>query len=198
MKKFFKTHILFFVLVIGLQPTLSRAESYNFTSENYEEAKKAESNIKFDMASTKVGLFTSHFTGFVKKFSVSGDKNGNSIHNAAIEFDVKELDTDIDGRNEKMWDLCLDASNHPKVQIKLSQPIEIGAEEREIPGIINVRGQDYPLTLKIKVDSNMIVDIKGQISIKELKIPDPSIAIASVRDSIDISAHLIIKDSNQK
>jgi len=150
------------------------------------------------MASKKVGLFTSHFTGFVKKFSVSGDKNGNSIHNAVVEFDVKELDTDIDGRNEKMWDLCLDASHHPKVQIKLSQPIEIGAEEKEIPGTINLRGQDYPITLKVKVDSNMVVDIKGQISIKELKIPDPSIAIASVRDSIDISAHLIIKDSNQK
>jgi len=92
MKKFFKTNILFFVLFIGLQPTLSRAESYNFSSENYEEAKKAESNIKFDMASTKVGLFTSHFTGFVKKFSVSGEKHGNSIHNTSIEFVVKELE----------------------------------------------------------------------------------------------------------
>lgn len=97
-----------------------------------------------------------------------------------------------------MWNLCLDVSNHPKIQIKLSQPIEIGAGEREIPATISLRGEEYPLTLKVKLDSEMAADITGKISIKELKIPDPSIAIASVRDSIDISAHIIIKDGNPK
>ena len=84
MKNFLKTNILFFTLIIGLQPAISKAESFSFFTANYDEAKKAESSIKFDMASTKVGIFTSHFTGYVKKFSVSGDKKENSIFNAFV------------------------------------------------------------------------------------------------------------------
>ncbi|MES2768820.1 MAG: YceI family protein [Bdellovibrionota bacterium] len=190
--------LLIAVMIFWFSPIVSKSESYNFSSSNYEDAKKADSYIKFDMASTKVGIFTSHFTGYVKKFSISGNKKNNFISDAIVEFDVKELDTDIDSRNEKMWDQCLDASHNPKIQIKLSQKIEIGGPRKDIAGVINVRGEDHPLTLSVEVNSDMIADIKGQVSIKDLKIPDPSIAIASVRDTIDISAHFIIKENNQK
>ena len=185
-------------IAIGFLSSGVKAESYNYSFTSYEDAKKADSYIKFDMASTKVGLFTSHFTGYVKKFSISGNKKDNSITDGVVEFEVKELDTDIDGRNEKMWDQCLDASHNPKIQIKLSQKIEIGAGRKEIAGTINLRGEDHPVALSVEVGSDMTADIKGQISIKALKIPDPSIAIASVRDAIDLSAHFIVKENNQK
>ncbi len=190
--------LLIAIMIFWFLPIVSKSESYNFSSSNYEDAKKADSYIKFDMASTKVGIFTSHFTGYVKKFSISGNKKDNFISDAIVEFEVKELDTDIDGRNEKMWDQCLDATHNPKIQIKLSQKIEIGGPRKDIAGVINVRGEDHSLTLSVEVNSDMIADIKGQVSIKDLKIPDPSIAIASVRDTIDIGAHFIVGENNKK
>lgn len=84
MKKFLNTYVLLCFLLAGAVPLISKAETYNFYSSNYEEAKKAESNIKFDMASTKLGIFTTHFTGFVKKFSLSGEKRG-------IQFTMLQL-----------------------------------------------------------------------------------------------------------
>ena len=186
------------VIAVGLLSSGVKAESYNYSFTSYEDAKKADSYIRFDMASTKVGLFTSHFTGYVKKFSISGNKKDNSITDGVVEFEVKELDTDIDGRNEKMWDQCLDMAHNPKIQIKLSEKIEIGAGRKDIAGIINLRGEDHPVTLSVEVSSDMTTDIKGQISIKALKIPDPSIAIASVKDTIDLGAHFIFKENTQK
>ena len=186
------------VIAVGLLSSGVKAESYNYSFTSYEDAKKADSYIRFDMASTKVGLFTSHFTGYVKKFSISGNKKDNSITDGVVEFEVKELDTDIDGRNEKMWDQCLDMAHNPKIQIKLSEKIEIGAGRKDIAGIINLRGEDHPVTLSVEVSSDMTTDIKGQISIKALKIPDPSIAIASVKDTIDLGAHFIIKENTKK
>lgn len=189
--------LLLFTSVAFLFPKFSWAESYDYSSTNYSDAKKSESYLKFEMASTKVGLFTTHFTGYAKKFSVSGNKKQNLVSDATVEFNVDQLDTDTDGRNEKMWNHCLDISHHPKVSIKLKESISIDGVERSIPAIINLRGEDHAIQLVVKAtkeENKLLVDIKGELSIKELNIPDPSIAIASVRDAIDISAHIVIEE----
>lgn len=172
------------------------AETLEINKMSYKEAKSADVFVRFDMASTKFGLITTSFSGFARKFKVSGDiKNDVLQAGAQIEFAVKDLDTDINGRNEKMWSQCLDEKNHPTVRLTLNQAVPLTGELKDIPATLNVRGADKNIVLKVKsvsISDNISFDISGSVSIKELQIPDPSIAIASVRDRIDIVSHLVV------
>lgn len=194
MKNFIKkAMVILFLLCVS---ATGFAESKDFIFKDYDEAKKAESFVRFDMASTKVGLFTTHFNGFVKKFTISGDLKDGKIQNAAIFFEAKDMDTDIGGRNEKMWNQCLEVEKYPQIKIKFNEPLTLDAQEKIIPATISIRGQHHIIELKVKVNqenNQYVYDLSGELSIKDLNIPDPSIAIASVKDKVDISAHLIVK-----
>ncbi len=189
---------LFAFACILMAPVISDATTYNFTSENYKAAEKADSHLRFVMRSTKLGIFKSHFNGYVKTFEVQGNVKKNTIEaGALVTFQAKDIDTDIEGRNEKMWDQCLDIKNHPVIQIKLNESINLSESFNTVRATIRVRGEDFPIHLEVKAtqaDKIITVDIKGEISLEALKIPDPSIAVASVSDTVEIEAHLIINE----
>jgi polyisoprenoid-binding protein YceI len=184
------------MLTFILWSTNSFAETQSFSNVSYKEAKQAESFIRFDMASTKLGLVTTSFDGYVKQFNLQGAIDQEKlISGASIEFAVKELDTDTGARNEKMWDHCLDMKNHPTIRIVLKNEVHIGRDSETIPATIFLRGTEKPVSLSAKATKTaqgVVFDFSGNFSIKELGIPDPSILIASVRDSIKVTGHFVV------
>lgn len=178
---------LVFAFIFLISQSL-RAEDLKFDFKNYDEAQKAQDFVRFDMKSTKLGLLTTSFTGFVKSFTAKGDLKSTGIENASVEWTAESMDTDIDGRNEKMWELCLDYKNHPTLKLIFDEPISFG--ENEIKAHINVRGVDKPVTVAVKAlktDAGVFAEGKAKLSIRALELPDPSIAIASVKDEIVVS-----------
>lgn len=176
-------------LIWGLSAT---ANDFNFEVPKYKDAENNKTFIRFDMKSTKFGLVTTSFTGFVKKFSAHADVAENELKNVKLDFMAEALDTDVGGRNDKMLDLCLDAKKHPQINVQLEKSIPLTGETLAIPAKLNLRGYEKPITVSAfakKTDSGYTVDGETELSIKELEIPDPSIAIASVKDQIKVKFH---------
>lgn len=196
MTRFFKFGQLLIVLTIYLWSGGLFAKTQNFKSASYKEAKQSESFIRFDMTSTKLGIITTSFDGYVKQFTLDGDLQQDSLaEGARVEFSVADLDTNTESRNEKMWNHCLDTKNHPKIHLVLNKGLPLGRETSVIPAMIFIRGYEKPLVLTgkgQKTTKGVEFDFSGDLSIKDLGIPDPSIVIASVRDNIKVTAHFII------
>ncbi len=173
------------------------AKTVQYRYENFKQAKTAESFLHFEMKSVKAGLFTTKFTGVVKKFSAAGDATDEVIQaGSLVEFEVKYLDTDVDGRNEKMWEHCLDFKNHPKIKVTFSDAIPLDGESHTIRSTLTIRGKTKNASFNVKAKKKndaFVVDLVGQLSIKDLEIPDPSIVIAYVKDQIQVSGHLQIE-----
>ncbi|MEK6554900.1 MAG: hypothetical protein AABZ31_06660, partial [Bdellovibrionota bacterium] len=124
------------LLLILSAPGFSSGETHSFKNANYKEAKKAESFLRFDMASTKFGLVTTSFEGFVKNYNLQGQLKGDELlAGASVDFATQDLDTDIDGRNEKMWDYCLDAKNNPSIRITLNNAIPLTGTPVQVPAV---------------------------------------------------------------
>lgn len=196
MKSFIHVSRIFILLPILLWSFEGLTETRSFENASYNDAKKAESFIRFDMASTKLGLITTSFDGFIKRFNLQGTIEQEKVaSDASIEFDVVEIDTDTSARNEKMWNHCLDMKNHPKIRITLKKEIVLGKENEVIPAVISLRGTEKPISLSARgkrTPQGVEFDFTGDLSLKGLAIPDPSILVATVRDSIKVTGHFII------
>lgn len=157
-----------------------------FSSKTYEDAESSEHYIRFDMKSTKAGMFTTSFTGFVKDFTVSTHKKADMLSGGIIKFKVLSLDTDSDSRDEKMHNKCFSHTQFPELIVKFKDSIKFNSEV-DINGTINVRGKDKPIKIHVKVDKKGdVIQILGTAKVKltELEIPDPSIFIATVTDEV--------------
>ena len=171
------------------------AEDFYFQSKNYKEASGQTTYLKFDMESTKFGLMTTGFTGYVKEFIVSANVNSDKFTDAKINFNIKNMDTDVDGRNSKMWETCFDYEKYPTIVVDVIGEVVISADWKDYPATIDVRGKKHNISVKIKSskDAGQIkLDVESTVSIKALDIPDPSIVIATVRDTIDLKGHFDI------
>ncbi|EQC46564.1 YceI family protein [Bacteriovorax sp. Seq25_V] len=161
--------------------------------ESYKDALNGANKIVFDMESTKAGFITTGFSGVVKSFKLNYEIDQENIKDAKVYFFVANLDTDIDARNEKMLNLCLEAEKYPVIMVELGN-LEIGKSEKDSE--IQIRGQKYPLKVNVevgKIDDVFKVKFNSKISLKGFNIPDPSIFIASVRDLIEIHGEVEIK-----
>jgi polyisoprenoid-binding protein YceI len=196
MKMFFCKQQIVASLFILLWSLSGFAGTQNFSSASYKEAKQAQSFIRFDMASTKLGLITTSFDGYIKRFTLQGTlEQEKLVADASIEFAVAELDTDTNARNEKMWNHCLDMKNHPTIRIVLKKELLLGKENEVIPATMMLRGTEKPISLSARAKNTpqgVEFDFTGDFSIKELGIPDPSILVATVRDSIKVTGHFIV------
>jgi polyisoprenoid-binding protein YceI len=173
--------------------SLAQAHTINFAHGNFAEAKSSRNFIKFEMAATKIGILTTPFDGFARKFSINYEMEGNAIKTARLTIPIEHLDTDVDGRNEKMKNDCLNYKKFPDITILVADPIPVDGKEHSIPAIINLRGVTKPILLTMKAERKshkLTAEINGSISLKDLEIPDPSIFIASVRDQVGLKARL--------
>lgn len=161
----------------------------NFKYEDFYQAKTAKSSLRFDMKSTKLGMMTTDFYGVVKDFTASFSKEKKMISSAVVKFKVEDLDTDVNDRNKKMYKLCFESKKYPFFEVLLDGPLGLN-EAKKVAAILVIRGKKKKVMIDIKtqtVGNKVTVSGKIKTSIKYLEIPDPSIWIAKVEDSFDIS-----------
>ncbi len=183
--------LLLMLLFFCLPPLMAR--EITVTSSNYKEALSKENFIKFDMESTKIGFITDDFTGVARQFRVSFDEQKNLISKIVVVVPIKGLDTDINMRNEKMWETCFSATKYPELKVDLPGPVTLQEGVSNLEGYIQIRGLFYPISIKLELkkrEGGMSATGTAHVSLKQTNIPDPSIFIASVRDRIDLSFHL--------
>ncbi len=177
---------LFLICLLATLPVQAELQNLKLNSNSYDEAKAAAQFLRFDMKSTKAGLLTTSFTGFVKKAEVTFQESATAYTDIVMSFEGADMDTDVSGRNQKMWDKCLDVKNHPKVVVKVAR-IEKGQTPQRVLAVIHILGQDHTFTMNVVRSDDRSLGGEAVLSLKELKIPDPSIFIASVSDEIRVS-----------
>lgn len=174
-----------FSLLIALVANTSLAEEIKIENKTYDEAEKAATYFKFEGHSKKLGIIGSSFDGYAKSFVVSYTKKTASLENTTLVFDVDSLDTDNNSRNEKMKNTCLNMKDYPAITVKLSDSIALDKDSQEINAVMAVRGENVPLKIKLEKKDNLYKG-KTEFKLTDAKIPDPSIAIASVKDIFEI------------
>jgi methyltransferase len=173
----------FFFLLIISSKVFSR--ELNFSSPHYESAKNKESFFKFTGESTKLGFITTDFDGYAKVFKLQFSEGKEYLENILLTLESNQIDSDNGQRNEKMWNLCLEAKKYPTVEIT-AEKLDLSRENQEIDVVMKVRGENHKFKIFIKKMSPTIFQGKGSFKLSEAKIPDPSIAIAKVKDEFKI------------
>lgn len=184
----------FSILVLFISYSLS-AKELNFHFKDYKEAKKAENFIRFEGESTKLGFITTSFDGYIKDFRVNYELVNNQLRGLTVNIATDSLDTDIDSRNEKMVKKILEGERYPLIKAEHSDQVNLIEGEQTIEMIFIIKGK------KISRPVNFLVEkkadgylIKGNTSIgfKEAELPDPSIAIATVNDTLKLNFSIIL------
>lgn len=166
------------------------AFSLIMNSGSYEAASNSMSYLKFEIPTRKL-FFKSHVTGYARKFIAMGLIKEGKFESGDVQFEVRDLDTDLYARNDQMWNYCLGYKEHPKVEIHLHDYPFTPEREFEATASIAIRGKVKELPLKLKISKDgKTVDGEAHTSFEALGIPDPSIGIAAVSGPIDIFWHL--------
>ena len=183
-KRFFP----FLFLVCFSFHSMAAEMSYHFG--NYDEARKSKSFIKFESTSTKLGFITTSFDGYAKDIKITYTQSDDQISALMVMIPVKSLDTDINSRNDKMSSEVLEAEKYPNLLVTISENIPLTPGEHTANMIFTIK--DKKLTKAVQYNV-LVVDGKKSISgstnlgLKEMGLPDPSIAIAKVRDRFDLT-----------
>lgn len=179
---------LIFISLMYTVTAFADVQNISLSSANYKEAAAAQQYLRFDMKSTKAGLITTSFTGFVKKANVSFQDEANAFSNVTVSFNSEDMDTDVDGRNEKMWGKCLDSKKHPQIVVRIAK-IEKNKTPQTIPAVIQLLGHEHTFQIQVSKVDEKVIEGTAVLGLKELGIPDPSIFIASVKNEVSVSFH---------
>ncbi len=185
------------LLLILFASKFATAESLTFSYKSYKEAKSAENFISFEMSSTKFGIITTSFTSYVKEFSADYEPHQNGFKNVQVKLKPTDIDTDINARNEKMNEVCFESSKYQEIIVKI--PV-LPTGDQTVDATLELRGESFPVKVETHVtkdQKNDLVRGNATLSLKELKIPDPSIAIAKVKDEVKVKFQ-ITKTTLQK
>lgn len=172
---------------------LAKTVQGNFSYKSFAEAEGANNQLEFIVESTKVGIFSSDVNGYVKSFSYSADYNAKSslMKNMKIIFETAQMDTDGEDRDFKLHNLCMEVKKYPKLEILVPKILFIkNVREQNLEGIAKIRGKDKKIKINIKVTQGAnILRVTGSSvwSLKEMEIPDPSIAVATLSDEIRVN-----------
>lgn len=168
----------------------------NFVAIDYKNAKNSKTYLKFDGKSTKLGIITTDFDGYAKKFSITYNLAQNILDQVKIKIDAKSFDTNSSSRNEKMNSLCLESEKYPEIIGTPLTPIDLTIKEQNIVVDFLILGQSHKIPMKLYIEKQSDLykcKMTGNFSLKEWNIPDPSIAIAKVRDQFDLTFETFIK-----
>lgn len=162
---------------------------YRFS--DFEKAEKA-AHLTWIVESTKVGLFSSDVYGYVLKYNYSGDydKEKKTLTNLTLSFPIEAMNSDSEARDEKLHTLCMGRPTYDTIKIVIPGPISLNeSREHFYQGKAFIRGKEKPFGLKAlaKISGGMLT-FKGKSnwSLQKMEIPDPSIAVAKLSDSIRI------------
>ncbi|MCB9091228.1 MAG: YceI family protein [Halobacteriovoraceae bacterium] len=187
-----KIFISFVMTFLWIQ--LSFGFEGKYKAKNFEEAKKNETTqLQFVVTSTKVGIFSSDVDGYAKEFSYSAevDSKKNIINNMKVVIPVMSMDTDGEGRDEKLHNLCLSHDKFPTIEVLIPGNLFLNKGKTiEVLGDVTIRGKKKKAVVEIQGDLKdgvLVVSGKSSWSLKEMEIPDPSIAVAKLSDEIRIN-----------
>lgn len=191
-KKRFLPYILF--LFFSILPL--HATEINIHNASYDGAKNNQSFLKFQSTSTKLGFITTSFDGYAKDFKISYDEKDKNISNLQVTVAVSSLDTDNKSRDGKMHDEIMAASKFPTLKAEFSGPLHLEQGDQNIPMFFTIKDKviTHPVSINlIQKENRWVVSGKTQIGLQEMGLPDPSIAIAKVRDSFDIEFSILLE-----
>lgn len=177
---------LFLFLSFGINAKEVRG---HFMSKDYDSGIKNTNKLVFEGESTKMGLITTKWDGVVKDFSVVLEEEGNAVKAINLSFPIISMDTDNKSRNEKMQKMCLEEDKYKDINVRIPGPVTVDGVSREYQGTILVRGKEKPVKVNLsanKVGDKIIATGNAKMSFKDLEIPDPSIMIAKVADTITV------------
>lgn len=195
-----RTHLFLLTLILNLSffdlwakdvKEVGKAKETIIKHGSYKEAESDSGNfLKFTGNSTKFKIFTTDFTGYVKDYRVNYIKNNNALSHIVVTIVAKEIDTDNDSRNSKMYEKCLLVEQYQTITAKILSDIvlqEVTDKEVEVELKIKdkaiVRKLNYTLS---KNEGGYQVSFKTDFSFIEAGIADPSIAIAKVAEMFTI------------
>lgn len=184
-----------FILFFAFLPLY--AAEVNVHNSSYDEAKKNPNFLKFQSTSTKLGFITTSFDGYAKDFKVTYDEKEEMISHLEINFAVKSFDTDNKSRDEKMHNEIMDAEKFPNLKAIFSGQLHLMTGDQNINMTFTVKDKTIsrPVLLNlVKKDEKWYVTGKTKIGLQEMNLPDPSIAIAKVRDQFDIEFGLSLEN----
>lgn len=185
-----KKRLIPFLLTLILSIHTAKAIEVSTHHKDFNEAKKAESFIKFGSTSTKLGMITTTFEGYAKDAVVNYDQANDQITRLEVKIPSKGIDTDNGSRNERMYEEILEANKYPFITASLAKAVPLTEGEHTVDMIFTIRDNKItrPIKYSIKKEGGKFL-IKGSstISLKEAKIKDPSIVIATVRDLFDLN-----------
>lgn len=156
--------------------------------EDFGSAKNNSEYIRFEVFSTKVGIFTSRVPGYVLEANAVAEVGADEVKNMKLILNSKSLNTDGESRDEKLHGLCLEVEKYPEIEVSIKEGLALNSEQT-MPAIIKVRGKEKPIQVKVKVekkDTEMFATGEALLSVSQLEIPDPSIAVAKLDDKINI------------
>ncbi len=185
-----KKRLIPFLLTLLLSVHTAKATEVSSHHKDFNEAKKSESFIKFGSTSTKLGMITSTFEGYAKDASVNYDIVNDQITHLEVKIPSKGIDTDNGSRNERMYEEILEANKYPVITATLAKAVPVVEGEKTVDMIFTIRDNKItrPVKYNIKrVGAKYLITGTSSISLKEAKIKDPSIVIATVRDLFDLS-----------
>jgi hypothetical protein len=152
---------------------------------DYDKAGAAATTFAFHGESTKLGVWTTTFEGRAREGLLAWREDQGLWHDVVLTMPVAGLDTDSDARDEKMGEHCLQASAHPTIVVRLAAPIDPRNPPAEIAATLSVRGRETSVPLRLSRREGT-VEGEGRFKLSALGIPDPSIAVAKVRDEFTI------------
>lgn len=183
-------------IFIFLSKAIFAAEiSQSFTAKDFNEAKSADSYLKFIVESTKVGLFSSDVDGYALAFKASAQENSKGLSQLKVSFPAKSMNTDDSSRDEKLHNLCMSADQYPEVTVFIPDTIPLNGEKQVVDARFTIRGKEKisPLSITLTTEGKNVIAVgKTVISLKEMEIPDPSIAVAKLSDDIRIEFKIIV------
>ena len=161
-----------------------QAETINFKNKNFDEAKGAPTYFMFEGHSKKFGMVTTSFQGYAKKGELVFEDSPEKISQIKLTIDTKKIDTDNGMRDEKMRDKCLESDKFPLITVEIPELSKL-LDQQVVEGVMTVKEKKVKLPITVTKKGNTYL---GQTSFKlsDADIPDPSIAIAKVKDSFDV------------
>ncbi len=178
------------ILLFAFSLSLAHAQNIegSFKRADFDAAKNSAEYIRFEVFSTKVGIFTSRVPGYALEVKAFADLNQERVSAMNLVIEAKSLDTDGDARDEKLHNLCLEVAKYPLIKVSVPGAALIGSEVI-LPGVIHIRGNEKPIKVRLKterVEGELIAEGEALLSVSALEIPDPSIAVAKLEDKINI------------
>lgn len=186
--------------VLSLLITFASSDSYGTEIrkqyKDYAEAKASEEFIRFASESKKLGFIKTGFDGFAREFNINYDLVKDKLNSLNVLIAVNGLDTDNGSRNDKMIQEIMEKDKHPQISVSLMSPIVLANGSHETQMAFTIKDKKIIKPVSYTVTSNgegVIVRGHSAIKLTEAGLPDPSIAIATVRDDFDLTFAVKLK-----